>query len=412
MYHSILILLLPLLIPLTSAVPPKSHPRKAEHLKSPIAREIYDPEVQRLAKLHATTRRRNASGKVLVRRKRTGCPAAETDSSADVTATSSTAADASETFSVDPSAATTFTSFADAYPSSTPSASAAAPSAVTSGSTASTNSTGSLMDMLFPVGQGSASWTTCNDSSSALSFSGALEPLTAGNLPATSNSPDGQSSLIANYPSGTVDISANSGFSFYTEGEHNSVSVEGAKEVLFSYSAFFQSGFQFNKGGKMPGLYGGTSLAEAKSCSGGRQDARGQCFSARMMWRRNGAGELYNYFPTNQTGNYCSTPPLSVCDPTYGDSIGRGSFTWSTGSWTTVAQRLKLNDVGASNGEQELFVNGDSVLSLSGLQISVENDTKFYGIMAQTFFGGHDSTWASPQNQSVWFKDWSLAVLA
>jgi hypothetical protein len=45
-----------------------------------------------------------------------------------------------------------------------------------------------------------------------------------------------------------------------------------------------------------------------------------------------------------------------------------------------------LNDVGSSNGEQELFVNGVSTISLTGLQIAVEADTKIYGIMAQTFF--------------------------
>lgn len=220
--------------------------------------------------------------------------------------------------------------------------------------------------------------------------------------------------MIADYPAGTVGLSPGHTFSFYTEGSHNSVMVEGAKEVMFSYSVFFQEGFQFNKGGKMPGLYGGTSLSEAKSCSGGRQNDRDQCFSSRLMWRTNGAGELYNYYPTSvtQTGGYCSLPPYSVCDPVYGDSIGRGSFTWPSGTWVTVAQRVKLNDVGSNNGEQELLVNGASVIKITDLQIAVHADTKIYGIMAQTFFGGNDATWASPQDQSAWFKDWSLAVLA
>ena len=150
---------------------------------------------------------------------------------------------------------------------------------------------------------------------------GALKPLTAGSLPSTGTAPDGQSALVATYPSGTFQLSG-SGYSFYTEGQHSSVLVSGAKEVLFSYSVYFPTGFQFVKGGKMPGLYGGTSLSQAKSCSGGRQDDRDQCFSARLMWRTDGAGEFYNYYPTsvNQAGGYCSTPPYSVCDTTYGDS--------------------------------------------------------------------------------------------
>lgn len=66
--------------------------------------------------------------------------------------------------------------------------------------------------------------------------------------------------------------------------------------------------------------------------------------------------------------------------------VGRGAFHWASGSWTTVAQRLKLNDAGQSNGEQELFVNGQSVLHLTGLEIAADPATKIYGIMAQTFF--------------------------
>jgi hypothetical protein len=47
---------------------------------------------------------------------------------------------------------------------------------------------------------------------------------------------------------------------------------------------------------------------------------------------------------------------------------------------------LKLNDAGQSNGEQELFVNGQSVLHITGLEIAADPSTKIYGIMAQTFF--------------------------
>jgi len=302
--------------------------------------------------------------------------------------------------------------------SDTTTSTSAAPATSTSATSSSSGNTGgSLMSRLFPMGSSTADWTTCPEGSNSMDFTSALNPLSFGKLPSISNSPDGQSALVANYPAGTFKYSASTGhgYSFYSEGQHDNVIVSGAKEVLFSYSIYFQSGFQFNKGGKLPGLYGGTSLDNAKSCSGGRQDGRDECFSARLMWRRDGAGEFYNYYPQANNDNYpgyCSIPPMSVCDPTYGDSIARGSFTFPTGEWITVAQRLKLNDVGVANGEQELFVNGVSTINLSGLTISVSSDTKIYGIMAQTFFGGSDASWASPIDQSAWYKDWSLAVLA
>lgn len=48
--------------------------------------------------------------------------------------------------------------------------------------------------------------------------------------------------------------------------------------------------------------------------------------------------------------------------------------------------RVKLNDVGQANGEQELFVDGQSVINISGVTFATEEDTAIFGIMAQTFF--------------------------
>jgi hypothetical protein len=77
-----------------------------------------------------------------------------------------------------------------------------------------------------------------------------------------------------------------------------------------------------------------------------------------------------------------------------------------------VTQRLRLNSPASEwNGEQEIYVDGKSVLKVSGLQIRKKDDTKIYGIMAQTFFGGSDQSWASPKDQWAWFKDWSLGVV-
>jgi len=317
-------------------------------------------------------------------------------------ASSSVAQQASTTSIADAPATTAWTQPSSAAASPSPSQSSNSGGGLLSG----------LLGRLFPAGKGSADWTT---SDGAMSFDDALKPLTAGKLPSQGNAPDGSNALVANYPAGTVKLAApGHGYSFYSAGDKDGVYVQGAKEVMFSYSVFFESGFDFVKGGKLPGVYGGTSLETAKSCSGGRQDSRDECFSARLMWRTNGMGELYNYYPTAVYGNsgYCSTGPMSKCDTTFGDSIGRGAFTFPTGEWTTVAMRLKLNDANVANGEQELFVNGQSVLKIDSLMISVNAQTKIYGIMAQTFFGGSDASWASPKDQSAWFKDWSMAVLS
>lgn len=137
-----------------------------------------------------------------------------------------------------------------------------------------------------------------------------------------------------------------------------------------------------------PLLDGGNSDDEAVGCSGGRRSSA--CFSARLMWRGEGAGEFYTYLPPSFDANkkVCNIKPESDCNPTYGASVGRGSFTFASGGWTTVSERVRLNDVGATNGELELFVNGKSVINVSGLVLRDSAAGKMRGLQMQTFFGG------------------------
>jgi Polysaccharide lyase 14 len=58
--------------------------------------------------------------------------------------------------------------------------------------------------------------------------------------------------------------------------------------VLVSYEVAFDTNFDWVKGGKLPGLRGG-SLSD---CSGGVYSS--SCFSMRLMWRTEGAGEGEN----------------------------------------------------------------------------------------------------------------------
>jgi len=201
------------------------------------------------------------------------------------------------------------------------------------------------------------------------------------------------------------------GVSFYASGPA-SQPITNAKVLTFSYSVLFDKGFAFNKGGKLPGLYGGTSLSAAAGCSGG--NARDDCFSARMMWRKEGAGELYLYLPPSAKGKnkpaVCS-PSNTSCDHGYGWSLGTGKWTWKTGAWQTIAQKVTMNDIGKSNGEIVVYIDGKVVYTASGIQIRTQKNSVPQGIMVQSFFGGHDATWASPKDQSAYFSDYSLAVL-
>ncbi|KAG6860729.1 hypothetical protein C0995_008085 [Termitomyces sp. Mi166 len=274
------------------------------------------------------------------------------------------------------------------------------------------------LSSLFPVSGFSKSWSTSSLASNPLSLSDSTFRPTKGINALSHNyvaAPDGKKAMQAHFPKGSYTFTHDpmGGISFYAPGP-SSVDLTTAKEATFGYSVFFEKGFAFNKGGKLPGLYGGDSEEEAVSCSGGRRSTK--CFSARLMWRAEAAGEFYTYLPPYTDARFaankaqCDTVANSDCNPTYGASIGRGAFKFADGAWTTVAERVRLNDVGKANGELELFVNGKSVISLSGLMLRGSSSGRIRGIQMQTFFGGHTSDYASPKTQNAYFSDFSVAI--
>ena len=60
--------------------------------------------------------------------------------------------------------------------------------------------------------------------------------------------------------------------------------------------------------------------------------------------------------------------------------------------WNTVAERVKLNDVGQANGEVEIWFNGKSVINLTGIVLCISEECSLRGLQCQTFFGGKTSS--------------------
>lgn len=60
------------------------------------------------------------------------------------------------------------------------------------------------------------------------------------------------------------------------------------ESMLLSYEIAFDSGFDWVKGGKLPGIRGGPSVI---GCDGGNEPNGTDCFSTRVMWRTDGEGE-------------------------------------------------------------------------------------------------------------------------
>jgi len=219
------------------------------------------------------------------------------------------------------------------------------------------------------------------------------------------------------YPQGSVNPSGEipGGFGFYLAGPSAFAKrLEIASEAMFSYRMMLQEDWEWVKGGKLPGIFGGVGNL-AYECTGGRQDKRCQCFDLRVMWRTGSVGEMYAYLPltSDNATQLSAVPPRSVVNNDYGFSVGRGAFhlDCALGNWVSIAFRIKLNDVGSENGELEIRIDGNSVIKVDGLTIRTTENGKIKGMHFQTFFGGHGKDWASPKDQRAWFADVTGVIL-
>jgi len=217
---------------------------------------------------------------------------------------------------------------------------------------------------------------------------------------------EGAPAVVAKYPKGSYAGSKDPGIAGFIFEASGSGDIETAKEAVVKYQVKFPDGFQFALAGKLPGLYGGDDPKTAGSCAGGHHDD--SCWSARLMWREQGKGELYGYLPTaNEKLPVCK----GKCDVKYGASIGTGSWSFKPGEWTDVQERVLLNDVGQMNGEIEISIGGESKVNVKGLQLRGNAKGKIRGIMVHTFFGGSSkTTYQSPKDQEAYFRDFSLEV--
>ncbi|KAI8970104.1 hypothetical protein BDF20DRAFT_104013 [Mycotypha africana] len=177
---------------------------------------------------------------------------------------------------------------------------------------------------------------------------------------------------------------------------------ENVKTVDFQYSVYFPKGFKFIQGGKLPGLYGGHG-----DCTGGEESD--SCFTTRIMWRKDGNGEIYAYLPHNQRKDICDEDN-NICNDDYGYSLGRGEFKFETGQWNTVRQTITLNNAGKQDGKIELQVNGKKAITVEKLIFRENKAGRVAGILFHTFFGGSDSSWKTPKKQYTYFKDLHLSA--
>ncbi|KAJ1917571.1 hypothetical protein H4219_003134 [Mycoemilia scoparia] len=223
----------------------------------------------------------------------------------------------------------------------------------------------------------------------------------------------------------TIDKDApKGGVGFYAD-PLDSEQYRGKAGVVFTfeYDILFPEGFDWVRGGKIPGQYGGTggngimvqkrgedgggSDKDNKSCSGG--DHRGGCFSARHMWRAEGGSEAYMYVPSKKQGQAYKDAAGKYFDQPRGDSLMRGAYKFTAGKWATIKQSIVINTGEESNGKFIVSYDGQEVINIQDMYWGPDG-TVVSGIMFHVFFGGGEPSFATEKDQNILFKNFKYSA--
>lgn len=177
----------------------------------------------------------------------------------------------------------------------------------------------------------------------------------------------------------------------------------GLEEVYFSYNLMFKPDFEWVLGGKLPGLGGGNNPG------GGRDMLWDDGFSARIMWSKDsgGDGTMFFYVYHQDKPGY------------YGDVLSFPNAYWdvSDSTWYNMTIRLVINSIdegrlssdpqnaGNHDGILEFFLDGELVLSRTGLRFRNLKDIRVDTRHLTSFFGGGTSEWGNTRDEWVLFDD-------
>lgn len=200
--------------------------------------------------------------------------------------------------------------------------------------------------------------------------------------------------IRASFPAGEI-LGTNTGFSFYDDAP------EPADAAWMRYRVRMSDGFQWTRGGKLPGLCGGPGDGSGRVCPVGCSAVgRDDGFSARLMWREGGAVVAYLYYPDKPRSVRCGE-----------DFVWNGRL--EPGRWHDVALRVSLNSFAAdgranADGRVEAWLDGAQALDLGGIVLRRNRAVRVSRTYLTTYVGGSSAALFAPdRDQHALFDDFA-----
>ncbi len=189
-------------------------------------------------------------------------------------------------------------------------------------------------------------------------------------------------------------------------------------ELYASYVVKLPVDFEPVKGGKLPGLGGGTAPTGGVPVDGTRG------FSARQMWRRLSSGAdgnhiyltsyMYYLDKASEWGRdlWWNSPPTDGWCESFDDWSPEAKVYLTPGTWDTLSIKVKINTPGAADGEMLAWLNGQPVLNNRAIRYRADGAESFkVGLFYfSTFFGGSTDDWAPSSDQYILFDDFRVST--
>lgn len=155
--------------------------------------------------------------------------------------------------------------------------------------------------------------------------------------------------------------------------------------ATLEYTVRFGDGFNFVRGGKLMGLCSG-------ACKSGCHSSADQGFSARIMWGPEGSLYLYTYTYSGSTYtcgmNTKPSTPIRL----------------QPGQDYRIRLTVRMNTPGQSDGLSSLYVNGEHIVTATGLQMRTSLEQVVDSMVFHTFFGGSGWDWEATKDEHILFK--------
>lgn len=212
------------------------------------------------------------------------------------------------------------------------------------------------------------------------------------------------SALAVSYPSGTFGTKQ-SGAQWILKLGHE------YEEATLKYRIKFESGFDFVRGGKLPGLAGGNTPTGSDPVNG--VDG----WSARFMWKTDkprlpGSSRRLTAYPISYAKYLKSGKKKdgSQADRAIWYDSNRNRSVFKSGVWYSIRQRVKMNDPGVANGVFQIWLNEQLVLDQQDRLVRLTPKLKIDSMYFSTFFGGGDKQWATSKDETIYFDDFEITA--